>query len=177
MLPVTPVQNAEGGWCSASRGVTAEDLWVRHGMIGWETSWWTKRVKWVPTFKVECSRLGYVDDLTGWTHGRNNNGRIPKSCLGYSTQTKKQECGIFQVDLQDKTCCWLKARFVTKGFSQKEGIDYEETFAPRARYTSIRTIIALASMMKWDLHQMDVKRTFLDGMIEEEVYIEQPQGF
>jgi hypothetical protein len=70
-----------------------------------------------------------------------------------------------------------KARFVAHGFSQKEGIDYEETFAPIARYTSIRTIIALAAKMKWRLHQMDVKTTFLNGVIEEEVYIEQPQGF
>jgi hypothetical protein len=70
-----------------------------------------------------------------------------------------------------------KARFVACGFSQKEGIDYEETFAPVARYTSIRTIIALAAKMKWKLHQMDVKTTFLNGVIEEEVYIEQPQGF
>jgi hypothetical protein len=70
-----------------------------------------------------------------------------------------------------------KARFVARGFSQKEGIDYEETFAPVARYTSIRTIIALAAKMKWKLHQMDVKTAFLNGVIEEEVYIEQPQGF
>ena len=62
-------------------------------------------------------------------------------------------------------------------FYQKEGITYEETFSPVARYTSIRDIMALASMMKWDLHQMDVKTTFLNGVIEEEVYIEQPQGF
>ena len=66
---------------------------------------------------------------------------------------------------------------MARGFSQKEGIDYEETFAPVERYTSIRTIMALASMMKWDLHQMDVKKTFLNGVIEEEVYIEQPRGF
>jgi hypothetical protein len=70
-----------------------------------------------------------------------------------------------------------KARFVALGFSQKEGIDYEETFAPLARYTSIRTIIDLTAKMKWKLHQMDVKTTFLNGVIEEEVYIEQPQGF
>jgi hypothetical protein len=70
-----------------------------------------------------------------------------------------------------------KARFVARGFSQKEGIDYEEMFAPVARYTSIRTIIALAAKMKWKLHQMDVKTTFLNGVIEEGVYIEQPQGF
>jgi hypothetical protein len=55
-----------------------------------------------------------------------------------------------------------KARVVARGFSQKEGIDYEETFAPVARYTSIRTIIALAAKMKWKLHQMDVKTTFLN---------------
>jgi hypothetical protein len=70
-----------------------------------------------------------------------------------------------------------KARYVACGFYQKEGIDYEETFYPVARYTSIKKIIALAEKMKWKLHQMDVKTTFLNGVIEEEVYIEQPQGF
>jgi hypothetical protein len=70
-----------------------------------------------------------------------------------------------------------KARFISHGFSQKEGIDYEETFSLVARYTSIRTIIALATKMKWKLHQMDVKTTYLNGVLEEEVYIEQPQGF
>ena len=70
-----------------------------------------------------------------------------------------------------------KARFVTRGFSQKEGIDYEETFAPVARYTSIRAIMALATKLGWKLHQMDVKTTFLNGVVEEEVYVEQPLGF
>jgi hypothetical protein len=59
-----------------------------------------------------------------------------------------------------------KAICVACGFSQKEGIDYEETFAPVARYTSIRTIIALTAKMKWKLHQMDVKTTLLNGVIE-----------
>jgi hypothetical protein len=70
-----------------------------------------------------------------------------------------------------------KARFVARGFSQKEGNEYDETFTPMDRYTSIRTIIALAAKMKWKLHQMDVKTTFLNGVIKEEEYIEQPQGF
>jgi hypothetical protein len=65
-----------------------------------------------------------------------------------------------------------KERFVAHGFSQKEGIDYEEMFSPVAIYTSIRTIISLAAKMKWKLHQMDVKTTFLNGVIEEEVCIE-----
>jgi hypothetical protein len=70
-----------------------------------------------------------------------------------------------------------KARFMARGFSQKEGVDYEETFAPVARYASIRAVISIASEMGWRIHQMDVKTAFLNGVIEEEVYIEQPQGF
>ena len=70
-----------------------------------------------------------------------------------------------------------KARFVASGFSHKEGIDYGWTFFPVERYNSIKTIMELASMMKWYLHQMAVKSTILNGVIEEEVYIEQPKGF
>ena len=70
-----------------------------------------------------------------------------------------------------------KARFVARGFSQKEGIDYEETFAPIARYTSIRSVLALATVMKWRIHQMDVKTAFLNGVVEEEVYVEHPLSF
>ena len=70
-----------------------------------------------------------------------------------------------------------KEIFVAQDFSQKEGIDYEETFAPIARYTSIRSVLSLAVVMKWKIHQMDVKTTFLIGVVEEEVYIEYPLGF
>jgi hypothetical protein len=71
----------------------------------------------------------------------------------------------------------FKARFVACGFSQKEGIDYDEIFAPVTRYTSIRIIISLASVFCWKLYQMDVKTTFFNGEVEQEVYIEQPEGF
>ena len=64
-----------------------------------------------------------------------------------------------------------KERFVARGFSQKEGVDYEETFAPVARYTSIRSVLALAAVTKWKIHQMDVKAAFLNGVVEEEVYV------
>jgi len=66
---------------------------------------------------------------------------------------------------------------VARGFSQVEGIDYDETFARVSRYSSIRSILALSMQMGWKIHQMDVKTTFLNGMIEEEVYIKQPKGF
>ena len=58
-----------------------------------------------------------------------------------------------------------KARFMARGLSQKEGIDYEETFAPAGRYTSIISIFALVVIMKWKIHQMYVKKTFLNGVV------------
>eukprot|EP00253_Pinus_taeda_P010846 PITA_10846 len=64
-----------------------------------------------------------------------------------------------------------KARFLAKGFSQVDGIDYEETFAPIARYSSIRSILTLVVQMGCKIHQMDVKLESLNGVIEEEVYI------
>ena len=70
-----------------------------------------------------------------------------------------------------------KEIFIARCFSYKEGIDYKETFAPVARDTSISTILALATVMKWKVHQMDVKTTFLNDVIEEEVHVEQPLGF
>lgn len=63
------------------------------------------------------------------------------------------------------------------GFSQKEGINCEENFAPTTRYTTIRSHISLASTMGWNIHQMDGKTTFLNGTIDEEVYIEQHHRF
>jgi hypothetical protein len=66
---------------------------------------------------------------------------------------------------------------VARRFSQQEGEDCDEMFAPVSRYTSIRAIISLATSMGWSLHQMDVNTTFLNEVIKEEVYIEKPQGF
>ncbi|WVZ75644.1 hypothetical protein U9M48_023681 [Paspalum notatum var. saurae] len=71
----------------------------------------------------------------------------------------------------------IKARLVAQGFCQKEGIDYEETFAPLARLEAIRILLAFATSKGFKLQQMDVKSAFLNGFIEEEVYVRQPPGF
>lgn len=70
-----------------------------------------------------------------------------------------------------------KARFVCKGYAQQEGVDFGETFAPVARLESIRMFLAYTSFKKFTVYQMDVKTTFLNGYLEEEVYMEQPEGF
>jgi hypothetical protein len=70
-----------------------------------------------------------------------------------------------------------KSGLVAQGFSQKEGIDYEETFAPVARLEVIRILLAFSVAKGFKLHQMDVKSAFLNGVLEEEVYVRQPLGF
>ena len=70
-----------------------------------------------------------------------------------------------------------KARLVCKGYSQVEGVDYEETFAPVVKMEAIRMFLAFASHKKLKVYQMDVKPTFLNGYLEEEVYIKKPDGF
>lgn len=70
-----------------------------------------------------------------------------------------------------------KARLVARGFLQRHGVDYEEVFAPVARIETVRVVVAHASMQRWKVHQLDVKSAFLNGELEEEVYVEQPAGF
>jgi hypothetical protein len=70
-----------------------------------------------------------------------------------------------------------KAWLVAKGFSQVEGIDYNETFSPVAKMNSIYLVLSLAASHKWEVHQMDVKSTFLHGGLKEEIYTEQPPDY
>lgn len=70
-----------------------------------------------------------------------------------------------------------KARLVAKGFSQREGIDYFETYAPVVRYESIRLLLAIAASRDYEIKKFDVKTAFLYGELQEEIYLEQPEGY
>ncbi|GJS91287.1 zinc finger, CCHC-type containing protein [Tanacetum coccineum] len=97
---------------------------------------------------------------------------LPPGCkpLGYKW--------IFKRKLKvDGTIEKFKARLVIQGFKQKSGIDYFDTYAPVARISTIRLLIAMASIHSLIIHQMDVKTAFLNGELDEEVYMNQPQGF
>ena len=90
---------------------------------------------------------------------------------GKSVVTSKQLYKIKHV--ADGSIEKFKACFVARGFSQVEGVDYDETFAPVSRvsrYSSIRAVISIAAEMGWKIHQMDVKTTFLNGHPQEEVF-------
>ena len=71
----------------------------------------------------------------------------------------------------------FNTRLVARGYSQKQGIDYDDIYSPVVRHTSIRVVLALVAHMDLELEQMDVKTAFLHGNLEEKIFLEQPKGY
>nr|GFC94455.1 copia protein [Tanacetum cinerariifolium] len=84
---------------------------------------------------------------------------------------------LHQFDRLDNTVIRNKSRLVAKGYAQKEGVDFEESFAPVARLEAVRLVIAYAAHKSFSIYEMDVKTAFLYGPLKEEVYVNQPDGF
>ena len=97
---------------------------------------------------------------------------LPLGCkpLGYKWILKRKMKPDGSIDK-------YKARLVIKGYRQKEGLNYFDTYSPVTRITSIRMLIAIAAIFNFEIHQMDVKTAFLNGELDEEIYMEQPEGF
>jgi len=102
-----------------------------------------------------------IDELTS--------GRTPIGCKWVYLEKRNEKEEIVK----------HKARLVAQGFSQKPGIDYSDngTFASVMRFETLRTGLALAAVNRWDLWQFDIKGTYLNGYIEEEIYMRQPLGY
>jgi hypothetical protein len=85
---------------------------------------------------------------------------------------------VFKKKLRpDVTIEKYKARLIANGYTQKEGEDFFDTYSPMARLTTIRVLLFLAASYGLLVHQMDVNTSFLNGELEEEIYMDQPDGF
>lgn len=85
---------------------------------------------------------------------------------------------VFKVKMNpDNTIERYKSRLVAKGFNQKHGIDYDETFSPVVKFSSLRMILSIFASLDFHIHQMDVKTAFLNGDVKEDLYMQQPEGY
>ena len=87
-------------------------------------------------------------------------------------------CWVYKIKLNDiGQHEKFKARLVAKGYAQKQGLDFQETFASVAKITSIRVILAVAAHNNWQIHQLDVTAAYLNGVIDAEIFMAQPPGY
>ncbi|KAL0292633.1 UNVERIFIED_CONTAM: Retrovirus-related Pol polyprotein from transposon RE1 [Sesamum calycinum] len=103
--------------------------------------------------------------------------------LGAGQFAKKKRSLWAEMDLQakiqkpDGSIQKHKARLVARGYMQREGIDFEETFSLIARFDTIHTVLSIVANYKWEVYQFDVKSAFLNEFLEQEVYVQQPKGY
>jgi hypothetical protein len=123
-----------------------------------------KEEKWVHAMneEIEAIERNNTWDLVDLPIGKTNIG------VKWVYKTKFNEKGKVEKH---------KERLVAKGFAQQPNIDYGETFSPVACLDTVRAVLVVAAQNKWLVYQMDVKSTFLNGILEEEVYVDQPPGF
>nr|GEU79184.1 retrovirus-related Pol polyprotein from transposon TNT 1-94 [Tanacetum cinerariifolium] len=127
---------------------------------------------------VKCVLLGYPEGVKGYRLYRLDN-ESPK--IVTSRNVVFNESVMYKDTLKDSGAGVqkprYKARLVTRRFTQRAGIDYNEVFSPVVRHTSIRVILALTACKDFELEQLDVKTTFLHGNLKEVIYIRQPPGY
>lgn len=126
--------------------------------------WSPNSLKWVDAMKDEMKSMANNDV---WDLVKLPKGKKPIGCK-WIFKTKRDSKGSIER---------YKARLVTKGVTQKEGIDYKETFSPVSLKDSLRIMMELVAHFDLELHQMDVNTTFLNGNIEETIYMVQPENF
>ena len=129
------------------------------------------------TFQEALSHPGWCSAMIEKMDVLNGNGTW--NLVHLPTGKKAIGCRwVFAVKVNpDGSIARLKARLVAKGYAHTYGVDYSDTFFPVAKITSVRLFISLVVTHNWDLHQLDIKKVFLHGDLQEEVYMEQPPGF
>ncbi|GKB95629.1 retrovirus-related pol polyprotein from transposon TNT 1-94 [Tanacetum coccineum] len=123
--------------------------------------------------------LVIVDDYSRytWTHFLRSKDETPEVLIDFLTLVQRGFHAQKNKRDEENTVIHNKARLVAKGYAQKEGIDFEESFAPVARLEAVQLFVAYAAHKSFPVYQMDVKTTFLYGPMKEEVYVNQLEGF
>lgn len=103
---------------------------------------------------------------------------VKSPCFFYQISSLIFFCPVWNLQTHlRRTQFTHKAKHLTKGFTQKKSVDYEETFSPVVRFSFVRMILSIVTHMNLELHQMDVNTAFLNGDLEEEIYMKQPIGY
>ncbi|GJV06731.1 putative ribonuclease H-like domain-containing protein [Tanacetum coccineum] len=132
---------------------------------------------WYVTLISEENKSQRLSELLICLFSLSNGTQESDSSSGRSKLDRSNARGASTISTLEGVLVRNKARLVAQGYTQEEGIDYDEVFAPVARIEAIRLFLAYASFMGFIVYQMDVKSAFLYGTIEEEVYVCQPPGF
>jgi hypothetical protein len=141
-------------------------------------------LSWTDYGELECyEEAMQVDTKTKWEKGmkEETNSLVNKQTwdlvqFPVGKITLHNKC-VYKLKEEDGGEKWYKARLVVKGFAQKKGIYFDEIFSPVVKMTSIGTILSLVVVEYFHIEQLDVKTTFLHGDLEEEIYMQQPQGY
>lgn len=150
--------NRLGEWVNSCIGDLDEPSSVKEALSGPESDKWRKAMQ---------NEMNSISHNDVWELVESPSERKPINCKWIF----KKKIGV------DGTVCSYKARLVAQGFSQKTGIDYDETFSPVVRFESVRSLLALAAQHNLYVHQMDVSSAFLNGELSEELFMTQPECF
>ncbi|GKV39929.1 hypothetical protein SLEP1_g47623 [Rubroshorea leprosula] len=144
-----------------------EDVYARYNLVTFDPTCFfeaSKHDEWMAAMKEE---LAMIEKNKTWSLCPRPEG---KNVIGVK--------GVFRTKLNpDGLVNKYKAKLVIKGYAQQQGVDFSETFAPVVRHDTIKLLFAISAQNDWKVYHMDVKSAFLNGFLEEEIYIEQSEGF
>jgi len=140
--------------------LTENPTTIEDALNGEEGDQWKKAID---------EELGTLKKMGTWELAELPEGRKPIGCKWVFVKKRDEKGKLIK----------YKARLVAQGFSQKPGVDFsnDRTFALVMRFETLRTFLALAVSMKWDIKQFDVKGAYLHGLLKESIFMDQPRGF